>query len=281
MMRNRTKTLDRDVREAIANITGKDSKFKEMKSKYFYFIGMMDMFVSLPTWQGAYEKSIHNGMSEKEAIAQGDSAVRMTQSSGSIKDMADIQGREDTLYKTFTKFYSYFSAYWNMSMRNSRLRQAGKRTKLESMESFFWLTVLPATLAEALLGRGPNRDDDDDNDNVSGWGMWAAQNAATFRFNGLVFVRDMINSIKHPEYGVESPWQDLFSSAYRMPGQLENILSGDDSLKDWKGLLLGISYIFQLPGRQMTNMLEHLGEVIEEGEEFSLYELMVSVNRND
>ena len=281
MMRNRTKTLDRDVREAISNITGKDSKFKEIKSKYFYFIGMMDMFVSLPTWTAGYEKAIHEGLSEKEAIAQGDSAVRMTQSSGSLKDMADIQGREDTLYKTFTKFYSYFSAYWNMSMRNSRLRQAGKRTKLESMESFFWLTVLPATLAEALLGRGPNRDDDDDNDNVSGWGMWAAQNAATFRFNGLVFVRDMINSIKHPEYGVESPWQDLFSSAYRMPGQLENILSGDDSLKDWKGLLLGISYIFQLPGRQMTNMLEHLGEVIEEGEEFSLYELMVSVNRND
>jgi hypothetical protein len=66
-----------------------------------------------------------------------------------------------------------------------------------------------------------------------------------------------------------------------MPANLENILLGDDTLRDWKGLLLGISYIAQLPGRQMANMLEHLGEVIEEGEEFSLYELMVSVNRND
>ena len=48
------------------------------------------------------------GLSEKEAIAQGDSAVRMTQSSGSVKDLADIQGREDVFYKVFTKFYSYF-----------------------------------------------------------------------------------------------------------------------------------------------------------------------------
>ena len=281
MMRNRTKTLDRDVREAISNITGKDSKFKEIKSKYFYFIGMMDMFVSLPTWQGAYEKSIHNGMSEKEAIAQGDSAVRMTQSSGSIKDMADIQGREDTLYKTFTKFYSYFSAYWNMSMRNRRLVAKGKRTKLEGMESFFWLTILPATLAEALLGRGPNRDDDDENDNPAGWAYWSAINAALFRFSGLVGFRDVINAARHPEWGVQSPWQDLFEASVKMPGNIEDILTGDDTVNDWKGLLLGISYIAQLPGRQIVNMFEHIGEIVEDGEDFSLYELMVSVNRND
>ena len=107
--------------------------------KYFYFIGMMDMYVSLPTWTGAYEKSIHEGMSETDAIAQADSAVRMTQSSGMIKDLADVQGREDTLFKTFTKFYSYFSAYWNMSRRTTRLRKKGRITKLQAMEHFMWL----------------------------------------------------------------------------------------------------------------------------------------------
>jgi hypothetical protein len=168
-----------------------------------------------------------------------------------------------------------------MSMRNKRLRKAGKRTKLESMESFFWLTVLPATLAEALLGRGPNRDEDDDNDNVRGWGIWAGINAATFRFNGLVFVRDLANFIQHPEYGVQSPWQDLFEYGVKIPAALVDIMTGEDDSKDWKAMLLGISYIAQLPGRQLANMFEHLAEVIEEGEEFSLYELMVSVNRND
>ena len=281
MMRTRTKTLDRDVREAVSNITAKDSRLKEVKSKYFYFIGMMDMYVSLPTWQGAYEKAIHEGMSEKEAIALGDSAVRMTQSSGAIKDLADIQGREDTLFKLFTKFYSYFSAYWNMSRRNTRLRKRGDRTMLESFDSFFWLTILPAVAAEALLGRGPNRDDDDDNDNLTGWSSWSFVQAATFRFSGLVGIRDFKDALLNPQFGMGSPWQDMFEYGTKIPNAMFDIMTGEDDANDWKALLLGISYITQLPGRQMANMYEHLVEVFEEGEDFNLYEFMVSVNRND
>ena len=281
MMRTRTKSLDRDVREAVANITAKESRLKQVKSKYFYFIGMMDMYVSLPTWTGAYEKAIHEGMSEKDAIAQGDSAVRMTQSSGMIKDLADIQGREDTLYKMFTKFYSYFSAYWNMSRRTARLRRKGKISKIEAMEQFFWLTVLPATFAEALLGRGPNRDDDDDNDNLKGWSTWSLIQAATFRFNGMVGVRDYKNYVMNPQFGMGSPWQDMFEYSGKMPDAMLDIMTGQDNPKDWQALLLGISYLAQLPGRQISNMYEHLVEIFDEGEDFSFYELMVSVNRND
>ena len=60
-----------------------------------------------------------------------------------------------------------------------------------------------------------------------------------------------------------------------------DIMTGEDTPTDWKNILLGISYITQLPGRQMSNMYEHLVEVFEEGEDFNLYEFMVSVNRND
>ena len=281
MMRTRTKSLDRDVREAIGSITAKDSRLKQVKSKYFYFIGMMDMYVSLPTWTGAYEKAIHEGMSEKDAIAQGDSAVRMTQSSGMIKDLAHIQGREETLFKMFTKFYSYFSAYWMMSRRTARLRRKGKISQLEAMEQFFWLTVLPATLAEALLGRGPNRDDDDDNDNLTGWSTWSLIQAMTFRFNGMVLIRDAKNAIMNPQFGMGSPWQDLFDYGAKIPESMMDIMTGEDTPTDWKNLLLGISYIVQLPGRQVANMYDHLVEIFDEGEDFNFYELMVSVNRND
>ncbi len=281
MMRTRTKSLDRDIREAISDITARDSRLKKIQSKYFYFIGMMDMWVSLPTWQGAYEKAIHEGLSEKDAIAQGDSAVRMTQSSGAVKDLADIQGREDVFYKTFTKFYSYFSAYWNMTRRTKRLSKQGKITKVQAFEQFVWLTVLPATLAEALLGRGPSRDDDDDNDNLTGWSSWALINALTFKFNGMVGVRDLVNAVKHPEFGVQSPWQDLFEMTSKAKGNAIDILAGEGNANDWKGLLLGISYAAKLPGRQISNMYEHLVEVFQDGEDFSFYEFMVSINRND
>jgi hypothetical protein len=281
MMRTRTNSLDRDVREAIGSITAKDSRLKKVKSKYFYFIGMMDMYVSLPTWTGAYEKAIHEGMSEKDAIAQGDSAVRMTQSSGMIKDLAHVQGREDTLFKMFTKFYSYFSAYWNMSRRTARLRRKGKISQLEAFEQFVWLSVLPATLAEALLGRGPNRDDDDDNDNLMGWSTWSLMEALTFRFNGMVLVRDVKSAIMNPQFGMGTPWQDLFEYGVRIPGSMLDIMTGEDNATDWKNMLLAISYIAQLPGRQAANMYDHLVEIFDEGEDFNLYEFMVSVNRND
>ena len=66
-----------------------------------------------------------------------------------------------------------------------------------------------------------------------------------------------------------------------MPRSLWDILTGEDNMNDWKMMLLGISYLVQLPGRQLANMLEHIGEMMEDGEDFSLYELLVSVNRND
>lgn len=152
---------------------------------------------------------------------------------------------------------------------------------LESFDSFFWLTILPAVAAEALLGRGPNRDDDDDNDNLTGWSSWSLVQAATFRFNGMVLVRDAKSAIMNPQFGMGSPWQDVFDHGIKIPESMMDIMTGEDTSTDWKNLLLGISYITQLPGRQMANMYEHLVEVFEEGEDFNLYEFMVSVNRND
>jgi hypothetical protein len=50
---------------------------------------------------------------------------------------------------------------------------------------------------------------------------------------------------------------------------------------DIKNIIVGLGYIFKLPSRQIANMEEHLYEVFAENEDFSLFELLVKVDRND
>ena len=274
-MRNRTKTLDRDVRDSVNRITGSDSRMKTIQSKYFFFIGFMDMSVSLPTWMAAYEKAIHDGLSEKEAIANGDSAVRMTQGSGSMKDLARIQ-QGDPMRKLFTMFYSYFSAYYNMSKRTIQLRKDGKISTFEAFRHFMWLTLLPAVLSELMLGRGPDDDEDES------WARWTTETIGTYPFLGMVFFRDVANALTHPEFGTALPYTD-FADAIINAGWATTDLFTEDEFNevDIKNIMLGIAFAFKLPGRQAANIYEHLYEVLSEGEDLSMFELLVKRDRND
>jgi hypothetical protein len=272
-MRNRTKTLDRDVRDSVNRITGSDSRMKTIQSKYFFFIGFMDMSVSLPTWLGAYEKAVHEGLSEKDAIANGDSAVRMTQGSGSMKDLARVQ-QGTPLHKMFTMFYSYFSAYYNMSKRTIQLRKEGKISTFEAFRQFVWLTILPAVLSELMLGRGP--DDDEE------WGRWTTETIGTYPFLGVVFFRDLANALTHPEWGTALPYTDVADTIINAGWATSDLWAEDEFNEvDIKNIMVGIAYALKLPGRQAANIFEHLYEVLSEGEDLSIFELLVKRDRND
>ena len=274
-MRNRSKTLDRDVRDSVRRIANADSRFKDMQSKYFYFIGLMDMTVSLPTWQAAYMKSIWEGMSEKDAIAQGDSAVRMTQGSGEMKDMANIQ-KGTPIFKLFTQFYSYFSAYYGASKRTVQMYSRNEINTWQAFKQFAWLTILPAVLTELMLGRGP----DDDDDESFYW--WAAKEIFAFPFMGMVGVRDFVSAVFNPQFGTALPYTDVLDSIISFGGAWGDLMTDDEfNNTDIKNIIVGLGYIFKLPSRQIANMEEHLYEVFAENEDFSLFELLVKVDRND
>ncbi|PUB87080.1 MAG: hypothetical protein DBP02_02210, partial [gamma proteobacterium symbiont of Ctena orbiculata] len=66
MMRNRAKTFDRDVRDAINKVKGDKLKDK-LEKTFFSHIGFFDLSVSLPSWLGAYEKALDEGKIEKDA----------------------------------------------------------------------------------------------------------------------------------------------------------------------------------------------------------------------
>jgi hypothetical protein len=246
-----------------------------MQSKYFYFIGLMDMTVSLPTWQAAYMKSIWQGMSEKDAIAQGDSAVRMTQGSGEMKDMANIQ-KGTPVFKLFTQFYSYFSAYYGASKRTVQMRMRNEISTWQAFKQFAWLTILPAVLTELMLGRGPDEEDDEN------FYMWGAKKIVEFPFMGMVGVRDFVSAMFNPQFGTALPYTDVLDSIISFGGAWGDLMTDDEfNNTDIKNIIVGLGYILKLPSRQIANMEEHLYEVFAENEDFSLFELLVKVDRDD
>ena len=273
-MRNRTKTLDRDIRDSVKRIHAGDSKLKDMQSKYFYFIGMLDMAVSLPTWQAAYEKSLWEGMSERDAKAQGDSAVRMTQGSGEMKDMANIQKGSPT-FKLFTQFYSYFSAYYGAQKRNVQMYARGEITTWQAFTQFVYLTVVPAVLSQLIVGRGP--DDDDEN-----WAWWAAKEVLQFPAMGMIGLRDVVTVLFNPQFGTALPYTDVLDGIIRGGDSVLDLFSDDEFNKtDVKNIIVALGYALKMPGRQTANIYEHLYEVLSENEDFSLFELLVKVDRKD
>ena len=274
-MRNRTKTLDRDVRDSVNRIAAGDSKLKDFQSKYFYFIAMLDMAVSLPTWQAAYEKSIWEGMSEGDARAQGDSAVRMTQGSGEMKDMANIQKGPAT-FKLFTQFYTYFSAYYNASKRTVTMYKKGEITTWQAFVQFVYLTIVPAVLSQLITGRGPDEDEDEN------WAWWALKEIAQFPAMGMIGLRDLVTVAFNPQFGTALPYTDVWDGIFTGGASVLDLMTDDEFNKtDVKNIIVALGYALQMPGRQFANIYEHLYEVLSENEDFSLFELLVRVDRND
>lgn len=66
------------------------------------------VFVDRPTWVAQYLKSTSEGMSQADAVRAADQAVRDTQGSSQMQDLAEAQ-RSGPIWKLFTVFYFYMS----------------------------------------------------------------------------------------------------------------------------------------------------------------------------
>lgn len=180
-MRNRTDTLERDVKDALRRLQGDPSPMAAVRRSAFYLTAMADRQVTVPTWLGAYRQGLAEGLNEEDAIRAGDRAVRLSQGAGGAKDLAAVQ-RNNELMRLLTMYYSPFSVLY------ARLRDVGHTTRRvqdlpRAAARLLALVVLPAVLGELLAGRGP----DDDEDEV--W--WAIRKTLLYPVASVPVVRDL------------------------------------------------------------------------------------------
>lgn len=276
MMKFRQHNFDRDLREAARNAKGNLFNSPRMQAAYFSTIGYMDMAVSIPTWLGAYEKGMDqfNG-NESEAIAFADSAVRMTQSVGAVKDLAAVQ-RGGEFQRAFTMFYTYFSALYGQYARaggliNSETNNFKKFVETMSAVTLLWF--VPAVLSEMLTRRVPEDDEEAMKHLVA--------SSISYAFAPIPVVRDMVSAAIHEKYGYKlSPVTTGIGAMVDATGSVGDVVDGEWDRNDIKNINKALGVTFKYPSDQLFISAEAFYDWAIEGEELTPMDfLMKDVDR--
>ena len=104
-MRHRFNQQDRDIRDTVKKLSLSDSPLDKIRGYAFYMVGAFDKFVSTASWLGAYSEYFEKNPTDVEgAVRTGDRVVRLTQGSGSSKDLAKVMNSGEWM-KLFTMIY--------------------------------------------------------------------------------------------------------------------------------------------------------------------------------
>jgi hypothetical protein len=99
---------------------------------------------------------------------------------------------------------------------------------------------------------------------------------------GMIGLRDVVSVIFNPQFGTALPYTDVTDGIIRGGNSFGDLFTDDEFNKtDVKNIIVALGYALKMPGRQVANTYEHLYEILSENEDFSLFELLVRVDRDD
>lgn len=275
-VRHRMDTLDRDIRTELARLAARNPVSKaaahldEAKVFMFHGIGLMDRVVVVPTWIGAYNKALAEGMTEADAAYSADKAVRQSQGAGAPKDLAAIQrgtGQWGQALKLFTMFYGYFSAYYQRQRTLVRDVRGVDNRRPRNMPRLaaraFWLVIVPPLLTELLkapLGAGGPDDDE-------AWLQWLSRKLLANQLGPIPLARDVFEpawnkAIKGRFYNPSiSPIQRALESVTKTAGDAGQIARGEETRHATKDTLELAGYATGLVPGQVAAATQFLVDV--------------------
>lgn len=240
VMANRMRSVDRDLYEMSTGLMERGSsnrildpfvRFKNWQERNAFLpMGFVQMaFADLPTWQGAYHKALHDGMSQERAIQYADSVVERTQVGGADKDLAGVQ-RGEELGKIMTQFYSYFSALYQLYARRiTMVKRRHSAADIGRLATLFLLTGVLEPVLSALV----TRDSPDDDDDMEDWLAWAGRKIFFNPWQMVIGLRDVAGAVESMMEGyggkarVGSLLNDVIDSGIRFTSQLEKGMDMD------------------------------------------------------
>lgn len=104
--------------------------------------------VNTIVWTGAYNQSIAEGQTEKQAIKAADRAIRTTQGSVLAEDISSFEVGSPT-YRLFTQFAGYFNMLANLN--SSEIQKIKKTVGLKNGAGKLFYTYLTAFMLPAVL----------------------------------------------------------------------------------------------------------------------------------
>ena len=151
-MRLRAKTMMREINEIQNQIRDdlKPQMWAPVESTFFVLIQKLQLIADVPTWLGAYAKAQDQGVDEATAVALADQAVRDSQGSGQIGDLAQIQ-RGSVWFKLWTNFYSFFNIGFNQLAESvAETRRVGPERLPLLAADVLLVAFLPMVLGELM-----------------------------------------------------------------------------------------------------------------------------------
>lgn len=278
-MRNRMGEIDRDVRDGIREmqlhaqgpVASTASKGVDaVRRAGFYGVAMLDMASAMPTWMGAYNKALSEGLSEDNAIYAADKSVRNAHGAGGIKDQAAIQ-RGSEFQKLFTMFYSFWNHFYNRqrdiartaisipgSIRDGDYAKASGDFSMVMARSLFYF-VIPQLLHAALKPPSANQQDDGHS-----LGSWVALEMGLGAVSGIPVVRDIANSAATGRDYEPTPAAGAVSTAGHTVIDIANTIKGTPVSPYWvKHSIATAGYVFGLPTGQVATTGQFLWDVMD------------------
>ena len=257
-IRHRFNTQERDIRDAVNQLTKSKSPLDKVRQYAFYLIGAMDQYVAVASWLGAYNEQLQKTPGDKElAIRNADRVVRLTQGTGTVKDMAKIMNDKGAM-SLFTMFYSFFSAQYNMQVDLTRktirdTREGNWDTLFrERLPQWNYLVVMPAILGAYLTGQGPG---DDENK-----AFWALKKVLLYPFSAMPFVRDAVGPLFTPFDYKLSPVSRFGESITK---GLKKLFEQGDPIGAVEAAAPAVGAYFKLPLGQAVTSIEGLWQGLE------------------
>jgi hypothetical protein len=158
--------LQKTMDEILLN-PDKYDKLKDFAAKHGYFMQRATQsVVDSITWAGAYNQAVEQGMDEKAAVREADSAVRMTQGSFAPEDISRIE-TGSAFMRAFTQFYSYFNMQANLlgtEFLNTARNMGVKKGAGRLLYIYTFGYMAPALMAELIVQAAGGFDAGDDDD---------------------------------------------------------------------------------------------------------------------
>lgn len=263
-VRHRMDTMERDINANVRDLQGRRGTLANVRRFAFHGIGYMDRVVVIPTWLGAYNKALHEGMTDADAVYYADKVVRNSQGAGAAKDLASIQ-RGSEWMRLATMFYSYANTFYNR--QRSLARDTGESIRSRRTSDFpdllarsFWLfavsPMVPMLVGATLGGGGPKEDED--------WGMWAFQNMLAGMFLGVPVVRDIAGSLASGFDYSFTPASRAIETAIKSGKDFQRLVDMDEdtgpSKRAVKNAVETTGYVSRLPLGQVSNAAQFVAD---------------------
>lgn len=204
-MRERQSTFQKDIYDILGDTRQGPAQgrvqtaMREVIAPMGFWMMQKAQFYSadLPTWFAGYRRAAAQGMTDEQAIAEADRAVARAQGSGVFSDRSAIErgslsrdSRQKDVVRLFTALGSYMFAKFNVAYeRTMQTDFRDPRAALIWASDMGMLFLVEAVLYEAVHGRLPGDDDDDES-----WPVFLAKQTALSVMQTLPGLRDLASA---------------------------------------------------------------------------------------